>query len=87
MSDNKVIKDDFMGYATFNYVEDRRLKAFNRLTTFIQMTGRENLDIAKQYIQEFDKEGRKDIENVYKDIKLHGTSKVRKSIVEGRIYE
>lgn len=86
MSDNNKKKDDFMGYATFDHVQNRKLRAFNRLTTFFRVFGRASKKTAQGYIQRLDKEGRQDVEDIYKDIKDRGISTIRLEIMEGKSY-
>ena len=75
-----------MEYSTFNYVQDRKLRAYNRTVTFFSIFGRTSKDTAQKYISAFDDEGKKDIENIFKDIKARGISTVRLEIMEGRTY-
>lgn len=71
------------GFDTFDNVKNKRLKAYNRIITFLQASKEIGLDRAKDYIRQFSDEDKRDIHQLKADIKERGTAKVRRELTEG----
>lgn len=67
-------------YHTFNDVEDRELRAWNRCAVAFNIAADESVDLMRKYLEQFSKDERTDISNMYKRIKNDGYELTRAAV-------
>jgi len=82
MSDKK-LSDNFGKYSNFNFDGRIKLKAFNRIITFFNISSKEGISKAKEYIQQFDREEKDHISGMLSEINTKGLERVRFEVVRG----
>lgn len=75
-------EQDFGNYETFSHIPNKRLRAYNRVLTFLKAIGDRGLSEAQDYIKQFSNEEKSEIKALYNDIKDRGVPKVRREITE-----
>lgn len=67
-------------YHTFNDVEDQELRAWNRCAVAFNIAADESIELMREYLEQFGKEARTDISNIYKRIKDDGYEFTRAAV-------
>lgn len=71
---------NFKGYSLFNELKNRKLKAFNRLNTMMNLNNLLGEGAATEYVNHFSKEDKTDLTAVAYWIKKEGMEKVQTTI-------
>lgn len=82
MSDTR-LPDNFGKYSNFNMDGRIKLKAYNRIITFFNITNKEGLNKATEYIRQFDVEDKEHIKGMLSEINTRGLATIRAEIVRG----
>lgn len=72
-----------MALTTFNDVEDRTLRAWNRFMVFFNTINNVNNDVAKSYLKQFSNEDKLDLQQILKAMKQHGFEGLKAMISRG----
>lgn len=67
-------------YHTFNDVEDQELTAWNRCAVAFNIAADESIELMRDYLNQFSKEARTNIANMYKRIKDDGYEFTRAAV-------
>lgn len=71
----------FSGYSTYNDIESGKVKAWNRLAAFYNITKDVGQAQARSYMDHFNDIDRSQINKTIKDIKAKGYMAVRKEVM------
>ena len=82
----KKLPEEYLGQPTFIHAQDKRLRAFNRIITWLNLYGKEGEATANQYLSIFPKDEKDTVGKIYNDIKTYGVHKVRVAILDGKHY-
>jgi hypothetical protein len=78
------VENNYKGYSLFNDIEDRKMRAFNRVVTMVNINDDLGEDDANIYIQSVESNSQRDMAIMAKWIGVDGRESVRKQIIKGQ---
>lgn len=75
------------GSPSFNNVENITVRAWNRISTFFNITRDFNLDRAKNYIAQFSLEDKQQMQHIFEDIRKNGYESAKRSVMRNHVCE
>lgn len=72
-----------MSLSTFNEVEDRTLRAWNRFAVYFNTASNVSQEAALKYIGQFNNSDKKDLQKMYQDMRNLGYDTVKASVMRG----
>lgn len=70
-------------YGTFNDVQDKRLRTWNRCSVAFNIGSDKSIDAMRGYLAQFDKESLSDIKSMFSEIRTNGYNVTRTNVIRG----